>query len=177
MFGVGEFNSRYKSVEVLKPHNFHHYHFVTRTPSEVTTYTSIVKPFSLRVWSACGATLFFLLIAFYVTHSLYSSDHFAHEKLHKGEGFLINFVIGVYFKLTEPEAIDWYTDRWSTGRLLAMLRAFLCFFLVTFYQCNLRAHLASIGYEDTIDTNQDVINHGKTVWILTELEGNLYVQG
>ncbi len=159
------------------PHLYRQFYFITRAPIEVATYTSIVRPFTPLVWLFVAVALFFLLISTYVTYSMYSSNGYLfHERLHKPGGTLINFAIDLYFKMTEPEALDWFESRWSTGRWLSLLWAFLCFFIIAFYNTNLRAHLAAIGYEPAIETNQDVVNNGKRVWIMTEMDGNLYAR-
>ncbi len=163
-------------MELLRPHVYRFYYFVSRTPKEVATYTSTAKPFSPLVWTIIAFTLFCLHVMFYVAHSMYSSDYISHAKLQKGESSFLNFAIGVYFKVTEPEAIDWFTQTWSTGRFLSSLWAMFCFFIVAFYNSNLRAHLSAITYEPAIDTVQDVVQNGKSVWIMKEMDGNLYVQ-
>ncbi len=106
---------------------------------------------------------------------MYVKKEIAHEKLQKGESSLVNFGISVFFKMTEPEAIDMFTNKWSTGKLLSFLWAVLSFFIISSYNANLRAHIAAIMYELPTETIQVVIVNEKKVWIMKEMEGNLYV--
>ncbi len=160
-------------MEIIKPHVYWFFHFVSRKPREVSTYLSIVRPFLPPVWAGIAVTLFCLHIMFYISHLLYSSKHMAHEKLHVGKRSFVNFGVSVYFKVTEPEAMDMFSHKWSTGRLLSFLWAVFCFFVITFYNSNLRAHLAAITYQDPIETSQNVVDNGQKVWIMKEMDGNL----
>ncbi len=160
-------------MEVLRPHIYRFYHFVSRTPKQVASYTSTAKPFFGLFWAMIALTLFCFHIIIYIAHSMYASSFIALEKLHKGQSSFAKFGISVYFKVTEPEAIDMFSHKWSTGRLLSFLWTVFCFFVIAFYNSNLRAHLAAITYEAKIETTQDVVNKGERVWISTEMEGNL----
>ncbi len=151
------------------------YYLVSRSPREIASYTSTLKPFSPIVWAAIAVTLLCLHVMIYIAHAVYATKEIAHERLQKGVRSLVNFGISVYFKVTEPEAIDMFTNKWSTGKLLSFLWAVLCFFIIVFYNSNLRAHIAAITYELPTETIQDVIVNERKVWIMKEMEGNLYV--
>ncbi len=171
--GLASLNLRFKSMDILIPYIYRMYHLVSKSPREITSYTSTLKPFSSIVWVTVAWTLLCLYIMIYIAHSVYATKEIAHEKLQKGERSLVNFGISVYFKVTEPEAINMFTNKWSTGKLLSFLWAVLRFFIIAFYNSNLRAHLAAITYELPTETVQDVIVNERKVWIMKEMEGNL----
>ncbi len=151
------------------------YHLVSRSPRKLASYTSTLKPFSPIVWAALAVTLLCLHLMIYIAHAVYATTEIAHEKLQKKERSLVSFGISVYFKVTEPEAIDMFTNRWSTGKLMSFLWAVLCFFIVAFYNSKLRAHIAAITYESPTESIQFVLVNERKVWIMKEMEGNLYV--
>ncbi len=153
------------------------YHIVSRSPREIASYTKTLNPFSPIVWGTVAGTLLCLHLMIYIAHSVYATKEIAHMKLQKGDRSLVSFGISVYFKVTEPEAIDMFTNKWSTGRLLSFIWAVLCFFVIAFYNSNLRAHLAAITYELPTETIQEIIVNQRKVWIMKEMGGNLYVNG
>ncbi len=172
---MGSPSLRFKSMDILMPHMYRMYYLVSRSPREIASYTSTLKPFSPIAWAGLAGTLWCLHLMIYIAHSVYATKEIAHAKLQRGERSLVSFGISVYFKVTEPEAIDMFTNKWSTGKLLSFLWAVLCFFIIAFYNSNLRAHIAAITYEIPTETIQDIIVNERKVWIMKEMEGNMYV--
>ena len=76
----------------------------------------------------------------------------------------INFrsIKEIFNKKTE---VVQYSTVCGTGGVAVALYSVLGFFMIAFYQSNLRAHLTIMDLEKLIDTDEDVADSGKLVYI------------
>ncbi len=161
-----------KDMEILVPHMEQNFHFISRMPRVLEHVDSFLLPFSSQIWLIVMLSLLCLSIMFYATHSLYISSALIHAGLHKPETSSMNFLLFTFAKLTEPDPIPWFSQKWSTGKLVTFVWSLFSFLILSFYNCNLRAHLSAVSYEKPIDEAEDVILHGKKPWLMVELEEN-----
>ncbi len=115
----------------------------------------------MSVSTVTALSLFFLC-----AYTLYSSEHFAHLKLTKFESSKSNFIIYPLAKITEPDPLPWFsTYKWSAGRIAVFLWMMFSLMMTMFYTSKLRAHLIVAIYEKPLDTLEDILENGKTVYI------------
>ncbi len=158
----------HQNFELLLPFHELQYVILSRKPRVIENYYSLLLPFPLNIWMLIITTLLIFVIIFYIIHAIYSRL-LTSQKLHRKEDSSINFPLFVLFKFGEPDPIPWFTIKWSVGKLVTLQWSIFCLLIVLVYSCNLRAHLAAVKYEKSIDTVQDIIDNGKRPWLMTEL--------
>ncbi len=164
----GSHGYRYtEKFDLMFPHYFSDMVFISRAPRPAEQYKSVYLPFDLVTWKLIYSHLLLISLAFLATHSVYSRS-LKHARLHNAEDAKTNFFLFTVFRFTEPENIPWFTRKWSSGKFLVFLWTWFSLLIVSFYNCNLRAHLTAIKYEDSIDTLSDVLENGERPWILNE---------
>ncbi len=169
----GTVNSRHlKGMEIMSPHIEQNFYFISRMPRVLENSHGFLLPFSKLIWITIITSLLCLSIMFYFTYTLYSLPEFLYAGLHKKETSSLNFFLYTFCKIAEPDPLPWFTCKWSTGKLLTFMWSMYCLLIIFFYNCNLRAHLSAVDYEKTIDNANDVIQHGKTPWLISELADN-----
>ncbi len=138
--------------------------FASRVAQPVKSYGNILLPFSPNLWLLIVATSFMFVVLFCVTHHIYTSN-FPAEKLHRNEKRRFNFLLFTLSKITEPDPLPWFTQRWSTGKYVSALWTIWALIMVLCYTSNLRAHMSSPQYEKSLDTIQDVADNDNTAWL------------
>ncbi len=166
----GTFTTRhYKDMEMMYSHYEGNFHFISRMPNVLERFYGFLLPFSLSIWVTTIFSLLCLSIMFYITYSAYTIPEMSHAGLHIKETSSLNFFLYTLSKLTEPDPLPWFTSQWSTGKLLTFIWSLYCLLMTSFYNCNLRAHLAAVDYEKPVDNANDVIQQGKTPWLVAEV--------
>ncbi len=155
-------------MEVLTPHEEQDVSFLSRTPRAVENIDVFLLPFSTLIWSTIMFSLFCLSVLFMIIHKTYTSQEFKHLGLHNRENSYMNFFLYTFCKLTEPDPVPWFTTKWSAGKFLTFMWSMYCLLIVSFYNCNLRAHLSAVNYEKPIETAEDVLLNGQRPWLLSE---------
>ncbi len=141
--------------------------YISRLPRRVTSYAYgiLLDPLELPAWAMTLVTIMSLSAFLFTAHKVYTSDHLDHLKLAKPEGSTTNFIVYPMARITEPDPLPWFTSRWSAGRMVTLLWIAFSFLMNMFYACNLRAHLIVVTYEKPIDTLEDIVKNGQTVYI------------
>ncbi len=161
----------HRHFELLLPFIEAPFAFISRKPSVLERVDNIFRPFSIDIWIVVIATMLCFSVVFYVVHYLYSQKLWK-QKFHRNEDSSINFILYSFCKITEPDPVPWFTEKWSAGKLLSFQWSLFCLLIVAIYTCNLRAHFAAVDYEKPIDTAEDVIENGKRPWLISELIAN-----
>ncbi len=138
--------------------------FASRVAHPVKSYGNIALPFSLEIWLLIAATGAIFSFLFFALHTIYKSA-LTEQGLHRDEESKINFLLYTISKVTEPDPLPWFTEKWSTGKFMTALWAIWALLMVNFYTSNLRAHMTSPKYEKNLDTVQDVANNKGRAWI------------
>ncbi len=166
----GTFTSRHsRDMEMMLSHYEGNTHFISRMPKILESNFGFLLPFSLTIWITVIMTLLCLSLMFYITYCLYDIPELLYAGLHIKETSSFNFFLYTVSKLTEPDPLPWFTSKWSTGKYLTFLWSLFCLLITFFYNCNLRAHLSAVDYEKPVDNAHDVIQHGKRLWLVTEV--------
>ncbi len=169
----GRINMRhFKNMEISFPFMEQNFNFISRMPRVLENKDGLILPFSSSVWMIVICSLLCLSVMFYMTHSLYTSPDLIYVNLHKSEMSASNFFLFTFGKMTEPDPIPWFSQKWSTGKFLAFVWSLFSLLIVSFYNCNLRAHLSAVDYEKPVESADDVILHRKRPWLIAELAQN-----
>ena len=72
-------------------------------------------------------------------------------------------------RFLEPEPILWF-PKWSSGKLATLMYNVFCTFILFFMLSNLRTILIARKYEKAMVTEEDVLNRGKGVYIMLEVQ-------
>ncbi len=144
--------------------------YVSKAPQPILSFGNISKPFSTTVWLCIVGLLLGLSFLFLATYKIYENISALHVTR---ETSIINFFLFTFCKLTEPDPITWFQNGVSASVSVALWRL-LCLFSLMFYLSNLRAVLVTVQYEDPIDTLQDVVKHGRRVWINNGIFGHRF---
>ena len=134
---------------------------LSRTPGQKLPFGNITKPFSPLLWLLISFCLVSLSLSLFVAHALYER---VSKRLVLKEEAKTNFLLFTFCKITEPEPLPWFRGGFG-GRLLVFLWTTLSLLCTMFYVSNLRAMMVTTEYEKSIDTLEDVLTHGKKVWI------------
>ncbi len=165
----GRFISRYhRHFEVMPGHEELRSHIYTRLPRPLTNNEGFLLPFNLLIWSLIVGSLLCMSLMFLATHTVYSR-HLQHAGLHSPEDSHLNFVLYTFCKITEPDPVPWFTNKWSTGKLLAFTWSVFSLLIISFYNSNLRAYLTAVDYEKPIDNSQDLLDSGIKTWLISEM--------
>ncbi len=160
----------HRFMEMMFPHAERNTHFVSRMPRVLERFHGFLLPFSLQIWVIIFMSLLCLSIMFYVTHSVYTGTKLTDAGLHKTERFSSNFLLYTFCKITEPDPLPWFTSSWSTGKLLTFIWSMYSLLVMSFYNCNLRAHLSAVDYQKPLDNADQVLQHAVKTWLVTEVE-------
>ncbi len=168
--GSGSLRERMgKHFDLMGAHAENSIHFLSRAPKVLDRYDNLMLPFTKIVWIMVVASLVCLSIVFGATYAAYSSHYMLGHSLHR-EGFSTStFPVYTLCRIKDPASVPWFRHKLSTGRFLAFQYTVFCFMLSAMYSSNLKAQLVVVGYEKPIDTVQDVLDNGKTPWIMLEL--------
>ncbi len=124
----------FDKFDFLPSHNSYRMTFASRIAQLVESHENILLPFSKEFWLAIFVTQIVFSMSFYVTHSMYeTSRYFRRKRFHREEKFKINFLLYTMSKVTEPDPLPWFTQKWSTGKLLAFLWTFWGLIIVSCY--------------------------------------------
>ena len=77
-------------------------------------------------------------------------------------------VLFAFSKITEPDPLPWFS-RTSGGRACVFCWTLFCLVMILAYQSNLRAHMTTVRYGKPLNTLEDIVEHGKRVWIVTSI--------
>ena len=77
---------------------------------------------------------------------------------------IYDFVLLTFGALLEPDPINWF-PRWSSGKFMLLLWSFFSLFITMFYNCNLRANLIAVDYEKPVDSANDILDRGQTIYM------------
>ena len=141
--------------------------YISKVPQPVKTYDFLISPLDPIVWLLSMLAVLALASIFHIAYHVYMSEHLLKLNLVKYERHALNFYIYSFTKLTEPDPLPWFDNHWSAGRFAYFLWTFLSLLMTMFYTSNLRAHLITVTYEKPIDTLNDIIQNGKTVYLYT----------
>ncbi len=155
----------FSHFDYLPVHNTYHFAFASRTAKPLDRYDNILLPFTSPVWAAVAITAIIFSVSFIITHSAYDYSILRSFGFHKRERSKVNFVLFTISKLTEPDPLPWFTQKWSAGKLLALLWAVFGLFLVMCYNSNFRAHLTARSFEKSLDTIQNVADNDGVPWL------------
>ncbi len=151
-----------RMYDITSAHKMLEVRLIYRAPEEMVSLNNVALPFPGIVWMITILILIVFSIFFFASHSVYLKFD---KSCVSDEKSKANFAIFTLCKITEPEPLPWFTGRAIGGRLGVSLWALFTFLMVMFYQSNLRAHMVTVTYGKSIDTLEDVLEHGKRVWI------------
>ncbi len=130
MTSLGQYRI-FSRLDFLPVHETHHWAFVSRTARPLDSrYDNIVLPFTVPVWVAIAAIALIFAVSFSITHYAYQTTILESLGFHKVERSKINFLLYTVSKLTEPDPLPWFTNKWSAGKFLAMLWTVLGLFIL-----------------------------------------------
>ncbi len=156
--------------DTMFPHHEVNFHIISRLPRVIESSNSVLLPFSTILWITIFTSLLALATTLLFTHRVYSTNEvYKAYKLHQEERSKINFFLFTICKITEPDALPWFTRNWSVGRIITGMWALFSLMLILFYNCNLRAYLSALKYEKQVDSIDDVLENGHRPWIMIEM--------
>ncbi len=164
MTSGGTMRILFSQFDYLPVHETYHLAFASRTARPLDRYDNILLPFSKPAWVAIAIIVLIFAISFSITHYAYQTTILESFGFHKIERSKINFLLFTVSKLTEPDPLPWFTNKWSAGKSLAMLWKILGLFIVLCYNSNFRAHLTARSFEKSLNTIQDVADNGGVTW-------------
>ena len=140
--------------------------YISRLPQKVAfSYGFLLNPLDSTVWILTLITVLSLSFFFLCAYTLYTSEDLSHLKLAKLERSKTNFFIYPLSRITEPDSLPWFEAKWSAGKFAFLLWIILSLLMNMFYVSNLRVHLTVINYEKPIDSLEDILENGQTVYL------------
>ena len=161
----------FKEVDFSFPYYTLRTHFATRPPILQSNLYALAKTFPGNVWGFTFVTFTFLAITFGIIFATY-------QRLPREYGLLegnytempwFDLILLPVVKFLEPEPIPWF-PKWSSGRLATLMYSIFCTFILFFMLSNLRTILIARKYEKPMVTEDDVLNRGKGVYIMNEVQ-------
>ncbi|XP_059079334.1 glutamate receptor ionotropic, kainate 3-like isoform X2 [Tigriopus californicus] len=157
-FGVGIIFMDYdysKAVDYLDTLVFYPIILRSKKPSKLPAYSNLLRPFSLLVW---------LMILAFVPAFVIVFITFKHsEGVTKGSelashGFMVvRILFGQSGKLT--------THNERSSKIFVGFWIMIVLFLSSMYECNLRAYLMHTSYEKPIETEKDILDRGRDLYL------------
>ncbi len=163
---------QHRHFDMMLPHQHQNFYIISRQPRALENADAFLLPFSALIWNIISFSLICFGILFFTMHSIYISPIMCQNKFHRRKDeSRVNFFIFTICKIAEPDPLPWFSAKWSAGKFLVFIWSMYSLLLVSFYNCNLRAHLSAIDHEKPIDTIQDVLDNGKRPWLMIEVSG------
>ncbi len=139
------------------------YVFISKAPSPATSIGNLTKPFSANLWLIIVVTLSSISFGVFMAYRMYSNLDMP-IFIEKTEQAQFNLVLYPFCKVTEPEALPWFS-RGTGGHLFVFSWTLFAWFMVLCYQSNLRAHLIYQEYEKPLQTLNDILFRTSKIWI------------
>ncbi len=134
-------------------------------PKEIVPLGDISSPFSWTLWTYIAALLSAFALLFVLLLSVYAT---LDPDLVPSKPPVSTVVLFAFSKITEPDPLPWLA-RTSGGRACVFCWTLFCLVMILAYQSNLRAHMTTVRYGKPLNTLEDIVEHGKRVWIVTSI--------
>ena len=151
--------TRHSVVDFTLPPYYMGFHYLALTPQPTNPYTNILKPFDIFGWTWILASL--VAVTAFVIFSAFINGGSREVRLNMG--------IKAYRGLTKQDYDDLSTNsslKSTASMLLALSFWSLSTVVLSASYCgNLNAYLVAIDYQRPIDTANDIIETGKTLYL------------
>ncbi len=140
------------------------FYFVTTYPKIAPAYLTLVEPLSWKVWVALVATIICMAAAFYLQTRVMSWC--VHVPKQEKDKFLLTITVigGVINEAVPNELLSLKT--WRSKQLLLVFWIPVACLIGMAYQSNLLSSLVKVRKEKPIDTFQDILDNGMTMFIM-----------
>ncbi len=123
-------------------------HYLSAKPEKISTLWNLAKPFHRDLWLTMVVSMAVIIAAFmFLNRSTVDPIE---------RGFV---VFGVICNQSVTKRCM------KQGRLLTGFWLFAAYFLMAAYECNLRAYLMSVDVETAIDTELDILDQGRRLYL------------
>ncbi len=160
--------------------------FGARIPIQLVILDNLTPGFDTEVWIGIGVTLIIFAMLFAIVFNVYKSTKY--EPIIGYYVSKFDFLLLTFSAFSEPDGVPWFKGHSSgeyinrcmqckrsqritmvSGRFLVLLWGLFSTFQIHFFQCNLRYHLIAPAYEKRIDSERDVLERNKPVWVPMQL--------
>ena len=138
---------------------------MSRRLKPLPMYDNILKPLDLVSWVVFCGTLVLLSACIYSFHRIYLSHDYFARLIRVRNASKSTFAILLIAGITKPNAVPSWFKGFSAGQILVMSWTTLSVLMVHIYNCNLRASLIGQRYEVPIDSMEDAIENGQTIYM------------